>query len=68
MANAYAYTLTFGVLSCFFVIAHDWRRLLQCNVTRNPNKVWLTLLHQRRRPNHPSPSVWQIRSCLMLSS
>jgi hypothetical protein len=29
-------TLTFGVLYCFFVIHHDRRRILQCNVTRHP--------------------------------
>ena len=26
-------TLTFGALYCFFVIAHDRRRILQCHVT-----------------------------------
>jgi hypothetical protein len=26
-------TLTFGVLYCFFVIAHDRRRVLHCNVS-----------------------------------
>ena len=30
-------TLTFGVLYCFFVIAHDRRRILHCNVTKHPN-------------------------------
>jgi hypothetical protein len=29
-------TLTFGVLYCFFVIAHDRRRILHINVTRDP--------------------------------
>src|ERR1022692_989015 len=29
-------TLTFGVLYCFFVISHDRRKILRCNVTRNP--------------------------------
>ncbi len=29
-------TLTFGVLYCFFVIAHDRRRILHCNVTQHP--------------------------------
>jgi hypothetical protein len=24
-------TVTFGVLHCFFVIAHDWRRIIHCN-------------------------------------
>ncbi len=35
-------TLTFGVLHCFFVIAHDRRRILHCNVTRNPTGLWIT--------------------------
>jgi putative transposase len=34
-------TLTFGVLYCFFVIAHDRRRILHFNVTRHPNSVWI---------------------------
>ena len=33
-------TLTFGVLYCFFVIAHSRRRILQCQVTRNPTSAW----------------------------
>ena len=35
-------TLTFGVLHCFFVIAHDRRRILHCNVTRHPTSLWIT--------------------------
>lgn len=34
-------TLTFGVLYCFFVIAHGRRRILHCNVTRYPNNAWV---------------------------
>ncbi len=34
-------TLTFGVLYCFFVIAHDRRRILHFNVTRHPTSVWV---------------------------
>jgi hypothetical protein len=34
-------TLTFGVLYCFFVIAHDRRRILHCNVTRHPSSGWV---------------------------
>ena len=34
-------TLTFGVLYCFFVIAHDRRRILHCNVTRFPTSAWV---------------------------
>src|ERR1035441_7077473 len=40
-------TLTFGILYCFFVIGHDRRRILHCNVTRNPNAFWVALqLHE----------------------
>jgi putative transposase len=35
-------TLTFQVLYCFFVIAHDRRRILHCNVTRHPTGLWIT--------------------------
>ena len=35
-------TLTFGVLYCFFVIAHDRKRILHCNVTRHPTGLWIT--------------------------
>ena len=35
-------TLTFGVLYCFFVIAHNRRRILHCNVTRHSTEVWIT--------------------------
>jgi transposase InsO family protein len=34
-------TLTFGILYCFFVIAHDRRRILRCNVTRHPTSAWV---------------------------
>jgi putative transposase len=34
-------TLTFGVLYCFFTIAHDRRRILHFNVTRNPTSAWV---------------------------
>src|SRR5271155_3184774 len=34
-------TLTFGVLYCFFVIAHDRRRILHCNVTKHPDSAWI---------------------------
>lgn len=36
-------TLTFGVLYCFFVIGHDRRKILYCNVTRQPNALWTAL-------------------------
>jgi transposase InsO family protein len=34
-------TLTFGLLYCFFVIAHDRRRILHCNVTKHPTSAWV---------------------------
>ena len=34
-------TAMFGVLHCFFVIAHDRRRILHFNVTRNPTSAWV---------------------------
>jgi transposase InsO family protein len=34
-------TLTFGVLYCFFVIAHNRRTILHCNVTKYPTSVWV---------------------------
>ena len=34
-------TLTFGVLYCFFVISHDRRRILHCNVTKHPTSAWV---------------------------
>ncbi len=35
------HTVAFGILHCFFVIAHDRRRVLHCNVTRNPTSHWV---------------------------
>lgn len=35
-------TLTFGVLHCFFVIAHDRRRIIHYNVTRHPSSAWIS--------------------------
>jgi len=34
-------TITFGMLYCFFVISHDRRRILHCNVTRHPTSAWV---------------------------
>jgi putative transposase len=34
-------TVTFSVLCCFFVISHDRRRILHCNVTRRPPSLWI---------------------------
>ena len=36
-------TLTFGVLHCLFVIGHERRSILHCNVARNPCGFWTAL-------------------------
>jgi transposase InsO family protein len=33
-------TVIFGLLYCFFIIAHDRRRILHFNVTRHPTSIW----------------------------
>ncbi len=35
------HTVTFGILSCFFLIGHGRRRILHFNVTRNPESNWV---------------------------
>ena len=47
-------TLTFGVLYCFFVIAHDRRRILHFNVTRHPTSAWVS---QQLRETFPYDSA-----------
>jgi putative transposase len=47
-------TLTFGVLYCFFVIAHDRRRILHFNVTRHPTSAWVI---QQLRETFPFDSA-----------
>src|SRR5690242_2176452 len=34
-------TITFSMLYCFFVIAHDRRRILHFNVTKHPTSLWI---------------------------
>jgi transposase InsO family protein len=51
-------TLTFGVLYCFFVIAHDRRRILHCSVTPNPQALWVSLrLREAWEDNQPQRFV-----------
>ena len=47
-------TLTFGVLYCFFVIAHDRRKILRCNVTRNPSALWIVQQMREAWPYAPA--------------
>ena len=47
-------TLTFGVLYCFFVIGHDRRKILRCNVTRNPRALWIVQQLREAWPYAPA--------------
>ena len=47
-------TLTLGVLYCFFVIGHDRRKILRCNVTRNPNALWIVQQMREAWPYAPA--------------
>jgi putative transposase len=47
-------TLTFGVLQCFFVIAHDRRRVLHFSITRHPSSAWIS---QQLRETFPYDEV-----------
>jgi hypothetical protein len=33
--------ITFGLLYCFFVIEHQRRKILHCNVTSHPTADWV---------------------------
>lgn len=48
-------TLTFGVLYCFFVIAHDRRRILHFNVTRHPSSAWVSQQLREAFPYDTAP-------------
>ena len=48
-------TLTFSVLYCFFIISHDRRRILHCNVTRHPTSTWIELQLREAFPYHAVP-------------
>jgi len=48
-------TLTFGMLCCFFVISHDRRRILHCNVTKHPTSAWVIQQLREAFPFDSSP-------------
>jgi putative transposase len=48
-------TLSFGVLYCFFVIAHNRRRILHCNVTRYPTSAWVSQQLREAFPYDSAP-------------
>jgi putative transposase len=48
-------TITFGVLYCFFVIAHDRRRVLHFDVTKHPTSAWVTQQLREAFPYDSAP-------------
>jgi hypothetical protein len=48
-------TLTIGVLYCFFVIAHDRRRILHRNVTKHPTSAWVVQQLREAFPYDSAP-------------
>jgi transposase InsO family protein len=48
-------TLPFGVLYCYFVIAHDRRRILHCNVTKFPTSAWVVQQLREAFPYDSAP-------------
>jgi putative transposase len=48
-------TIRFGVLYCFFVIAHDCRRVLYFNVTRQPTASWIVQQLREAFPYESAP-------------
>lgn len=48
-------TLTFGVLYCFFVIAHERRRIICCNFTRHPTSAWVVQQLRKAFPCDSAP-------------
>jgi putative transposase len=48
-------TVTFGVLYCFFVIAHDRRRIVHFNATKHPTSAWVTQQLREAFPYDSAP-------------
>jgi transposase InsO family protein len=48
-------TLTSGVLYCFFVISHDRRKILHCNITKHPNSSWVAQQLREAFPYDSAP-------------
>jgi transposase InsO family protein len=48
-------TLSFGVLYCFFVIAHERRRILHCNATNRPTSAWVVQQLREAFPYDSAP-------------
>ena len=50
-------TVTFRVLYCFFVIEHERRKILHCNVTPHPTAEWIVQLREAFPEPCPYPYV-----------
>lgn len=48
-------TLTFGVLTCFFVVEHDRRRVVHFNVARHPTAAWVSQQLREAFPYDTAP-------------
>jgi transposase InsO family protein len=48
-------TITFGVLYCFFIIAHGRRCILHCNVTQHPTSLWIVQQLREAFPFESAP-------------
>jgi len=48
-------TVTFQLLYCFFIISHDRRRILHCNVTRHPTSSWIVQQLREAFPYESAP-------------
>jgi transposase InsO family protein len=48
-------TITFGVLYCFFIIAHGRRCILHCNVTKHPTSLWIVQQLREAFPFESAP-------------
>jgi hypothetical protein len=47
-------TVTFNLLYVFFIVAHDRRRILRCNVTRHPTSAWIVQQLREAFPYEPT--------------
>ena len=54
-------TVTFRVLYCFFVIEHERRKILHCNVTPHPTAEWIVQQLREAFPE-PCPYLRHLRS------
>src|SRR6266849_4725963 len=48
-------TVTFNLLYCFFIIGHDRRRILHCNVSNHPTSIWIVQQLREAFPYQAQP-------------